>query len=79
MNHPLITQVAWRLMPTVILCSFFASFDRRTLGLATSPLQGALTLNDPAYGLGASLALLLGAGAVLFLLPRGLRAQEGSA
>lgn len=66
-------------MPTVILGYFFASFERSTLRFAEFPLQDALTLSDTAGGLGASLALLLGAGAVLFLLPPGHRAKEGAA
>ena len=79
MNHPILTKVAWRLMPTVILGYFFASFERSTLRLAEFPWHDALTLRDTAGGLGASLALLGDAGAVLFLLPPGLRAQEGAA
>ena len=84
MNHPIITKVARRLMPTVILCCFFASFDRISFSLAKFQLQDALTLSDPADGLGASLvlisgALLLGAGVVLFLQPTKLRAAEGAA
>ena len=148
MNHPIITKVAWRLMPTVIICYFFASFDRINVSFAKFQLQDPLTLIDTAYGLGASLfvisyvifevpsnmlldrfgaqkwlariiiswglataamvfvqtpgqfdplrfligagsatpalygiagALLLGAGVVLFLLPPGLRANEGAA
>ena len=79
MNHPILTKVAWRLMPTLILGYLFASFDRSTISLAEFQLQDALTVSDTAGGLGASLALLLGAGAVFFLLPPGLRAREGSA
>ena len=135
-------------MPTVIICYFFACFDRINVSFAKFQLQDALTLSDTAYGLGASLfvigyvifevpssvlfyrflarkwlariiiswavvtaavvfdqtpwqfdtlrfligagsttpalygiavALLLGAGVVLFLLPPGLRAKEGFA
>ncbi len=81
LNHPIITKVAWRLTPTVIICYFFASFDRSTLSFAKFQLQDALTLSDTACGLGARLfviagAVLLGAGAVLFLFPPGLRAEE---
>lgn len=79
MNPPLITKVGWRLMPTVIRCYLFASVDRRTLRFAQFPWQDPLTLRDTDGGLDASLALLLDAGAVLFLLPPGLRAQEGAA
>ncbi len=81
MNHPIITKVARRLMPTVILCCFFASFDRISFSLAKFQLQDALTLSD---GWGSSLfvvagALLVGASAVLFLQPMELRSAEGAA
>lgn len=84
LNHAITTKVAWRLMPTVIICYFFAYFDRIDFSFAKFQLQEGLALSDTAYGLGASLfviagALLLGAGVVLFLLPSGLRAKEGAA
>ena len=84
MNHPIITKVARRLMPTVILCCFFAYFDRISFSLAKFQLQDALTLSDPADGLAASLfvifgALLVGASVVLFLQPMELRSAEGAA
>ena len=68
-------------MPTVILCCFFASFDRISFSLAKFQLQDALTLSD---GWGSSLfvvagALLVGASAVLFLQPMELRSAEGAA
>jgi hypothetical protein len=66
-------------MPTVIRCYLLALVGRSTLRFAQFPWQDALTLRDTAGGLGASLALLGDAGAVLFLLPPGLRAQEGAA
>ena len=58
MNHPVITKVAWRLMPAVIICYFFAYFDRINVSFATFQLQDALTLSDTAYGLGASLLVI---------------------
>jgi sugar phosphate permease len=84
LNHPIITKVAWRLMPTVIICYFFACFDRANFSLAKFQLQDALTLSDTADGWGASLfviagARILGGGVVPFMLPSGLRAKEGSA
>jgi len=63
LNHPIITKVAWRLMPTIVLCYFFAYFDRINISFAKLQLQDAL---------------LLGAGVILFLLPRELRAREKS-
>lgn len=79
MNHPIIVKVARRLMPTVIICFFFAFFDRINARFAEFQLRDPLTFSDPACRLGASLALLLGAGAILFLLPPGPRAKEGAA
>ncbi|MFM9952437.1 MAG: hypothetical protein ACKVVO_00110 [Opitutaceae bacterium] len=63
MNRPIITKVAWRLTPTIVLCYFFAYFDRINISFAKLQLQDAL---------------LLGAGVILFLLPRELRAREKS-
>ncbi len=50
-------------MPTIVLCYFFAYFDRINISFAKLQLQDAL---------------LLGAGVILFLLPRELRAREKS-
>ena len=79
MNHPIITKVAWRLMPAVGICCFFAYFDRISFSLAKFQLHDALTLSDPACGLGVSLALLLGVGAILFLRPPAPQAKEEAA
>jgi hypothetical protein len=84
LNHPIITKVAWRLMPAVIICCFFAYFDRFTISFARLQLQDALTLSDTADGWGASLfviagALISGGGVVPFLLPSGLHAKEEAA
>ncbi len=84
MNHPIITKVARRLMPTVILCCFFASFDRISFSLAKFQLQAALTLSDPADWWGSSLfvvagALLVGASVVFFPLPPARCAKDGAA
>lgn len=69
MNHPVVTKVAWRLMPTVILCYLFAYFDRINISFAKFQLQDALTLSDTAYGLGASLFVI---GYVIFEVPSNL-------
>jgi MFS family permease len=66
LNHPIITKVAWRLMPTIIICYFFAYFDRINISFAKFQLQDALTLSDTAYGLGASLFVI---GYVIFEVP----------
>jgi hypothetical protein len=79
LNHSFITKVAWRLMPAVGICCFFAYFDRRASGFAKFQLHDALTLSDPACGLGVGLALLLGVGAILFLRPPASHAKEEAA
>jgi hypothetical protein len=79
LNPPIITKVASRLMPTVGISCFFAYFDRRAIGFAKFQLHDALTLSDPACGLGVSLALLLGVGAILFLRPPAPQAKEEAA
>jgi hypothetical protein len=84
LNHPIFTKLAWRLMPAVSICCFFACFDRYNISLAKFQLRDALTLGDTVDGLGASLfviagALTLGGGFVLFPLPFGLRGKEGAA
>ena len=79
MNPPIITKVAWRLMPAVSICCFFVCFDRSATDFAKFQLYAALTLSDPTCGLGASLALLLGTGAILFLLLPAPQAKEEAA
>jgi len=53
-------------MPTIVLCYFFAYFDRINISFAKFQLQDALTLSDTAYGLGASLFVI---GYVIFEVP----------
>jgi len=79
LNPPIITKVAWRLMPAIGICCFCVCFDRINARFAELQLHDALTLSDAACGLGVSLALLLGAGAILFLLPPAPRAKEAAA
>lgn len=50
-------------MPTIVIRYFFAYFERIKISFAKLQLQDAL---------------LLGAGVILFLLPRELRAREKS-
>jgi len=78
LNPPIITKVAWQLMP-IGICCFFAYFDRSATDFAKFQLHDALTLSDAACGLGVSLALLLGVGAILFLRPPAPRAKEAAA
>jgi hypothetical protein len=79
LNPPIITKVAWRLMPAIGICCFFVCFGRSATDFAKFQLHDALTLSDAACGLGVSLALLLGVGAILFLLPPAPRAKEAAA
>lgn len=60
MNHPIITKVAWRLMLTVIICFFFAFFDRLDTQFAEFQLHDSLASNDTAFRLGASLFVIGG-------------------
>ncbi|KMZ13761.1 Permease of the major facilitator superfamily [Candidatus Burkholderia humilis] len=61
----IIRKVAWRLMPLIMLCYFFAFFDRINISFAKFQMQSSLGLSDTAYGLGASLFVI---GYVLFEL-----------
>jgi MFS family permease len=62
----LITKVAWRLMPLIMVCYLFAFFDRINISFAKFQLQTDLSLSDTAYGLGAGLFVV---GYVLFEVP----------
>ena len=68
-NDALIRKVAWRLMPLIMVCYLFAFFDRINISFARFQLQGALSLSDTAYGLGASLFVI---GYVIFEVPGNL-------
>jgi MFS family permease len=60
------SKIAWRLMPLIIVCYFFAFFDRVNISFAKSALQTDLGLSNTAYGFGASLFV---AGYVLMEVP----------
>ena len=68
-NDALVRKVAWRLMPLIMVCYLFAFFDRINISFAKFQLQGALSLSDTAYGLGASLFVI---GYVIFEVPSNL-------
>lgn len=61
-----VRKVAWRLMPLIMVCDFFAFFDRINISFAKFPLQRDLALSNTAYGLGASLFVV---GYVVFEVP----------
>lgn len=64
-----IRKIAWRLMPLIIVCYFFAFFDRINISFAKTALQTDLGLSNAAYGFGASLFVV---GYVLFEVPSNL-------
>ncbi|PAW65835.1 MAG: hypothetical protein B9S34_09625 [Opitutia bacterium Tous-C1TDCM] len=83
MHHPIITKVAWKLLPAAITCGSFSHIGcaGSEFGLAGFRLQPAPILGDAVLGSGASLSEV---GCVIFgvpgnLLAPGLRAQEGCA
>lgn len=65
-ERKLISKVAWRLMPLIMICYLFAFFDRINISFAKFQLQADLSLSDTAYGLGAGLFVV---GYVLFEVP----------
>jgi sugar phosphate permease len=65
-KDPLIQRVQWRLMPLIMLCYFFAFFDRINIGFVKTQLQLDLHLSNAAYGVGASLFVV---GYVLLEVP----------
>src|SRR3569833_1805137 len=65
-EQKVITKIAWRLMPLIIVCYFFAFFDRVNISFAKAALQADLNLSNTAYGFGASLFVV---GYVLLEVP----------
>jgi len=65
-EHLVIRKIAWRLMPLIIVCYFFAFFDRVNISFAKAALQADLGLSNTAYGFGASLFVV---GYVLLEVP----------
>jgi MFS family permease len=65
-EQQVISKIAWRLMPLIIVCYFFAFFDRVNISFAKSALQADLGLSNTAYGFGASLFVV---GYVLMEVP----------
>lgn len=65
-NLPIVRKAIFRLMPLIVICYFFAFFDRINIGFAKAALQADLGLSNTAYGLGASLFTI---GYVLFEVP----------
>jgi len=58
-EQQVVGKIAWRLMPLIIVCYFFAFFDRVNISFAKAPLQADLGLSNTAYGFGASLFVRL--------------------
>ncbi|OAE98584.1 MFS transporter permease [Bradyrhizobium centrolobii] len=65
-EQKVIRRIAWRLMPLIIVCYFFAFFDRVNISFAKAALQADLGLSNTAYGFGASLFVV---GYVLLEVP----------
>jgi MFS family permease len=65
-EQKVISKIAWRLMPLIILCYFFAFFDRVNISFAKAELQADLGLSNTAYGFGAGLFVV---GYVLLEVP----------
>ncbi len=65
-DRALMRKVSLRFMPLIMICYFFAFFDRINVGFAKAALQTDLGLSNTAYGLGASLFVI---GYVIFEVP----------
>ncbi|TXD57343.1 MFS transporter [Ralstonia sp. TCR112] len=65
----IVSKIAWRVMPLIMVCYLFAFFDRINISFAKFSLQTDLGLSDTAYGLGAGLFVV---GYVLFEVPSNL-------
>ena len=65
----IVSKIAWRIMPLIMVCYLFAFFDRINISFAKFSLQADLGLSDTAYGLGAGLFVV---GYVLFEVPSNL-------
>jgi MFS family permease len=65
-EQQVVSKIAWRLMPLIIVCYFFAFFDRVNISFAKAALQADLGLSNTAYGFGASLFVV---GYVLMEVP----------
>jgi D-galactonate transporter len=65
----IVSKIAWRVMPLIMVCYLFAFFDRINISFAKFSLQADLGLSDTAYGLGAGLFVV---GYVLFEVPSNL-------
>ncbi len=65
-DSPLVRKVVWRLMPLIMVCYFFAFFDRINIGFAKAALTVDLGISNTAYGVGAALFTI---GYVIFEVP----------
>lgn len=60
------TKIAWRIIPVLMLCYFFAYLDRVNVGFAKLQMLNDLKFSETAYGLGAGLFFI---GYLLFEVP----------
>lgn len=68
-GQALIRKITWRLMPLIIICFFFAFFDRINISFVKFQLESELVFGNSVYGLGASLFVV---GYVIFEVPSNL-------
>jgi MFS family permease len=61
-----VTKIAWRLMPLLIIMFLIAFIDRQNVGFAKLQMVHALEMSEASYGLGASLFFI---GYLLFEVP----------
>ncbi len=68
-ENAIVRKVAWRLMPLIMICYMFAFFDRINISFAKFQLQSDLGFSNVAYGLGASMFVVV---YVIFEVPSNL-------
>ncbi|TXM96932.1 MFS transporter [Methylobacterium sp. WL64] len=66
-------KVAWRIIPIMAICYFFAFLDRINVGMAALTMNESIGLSAVAYGLGASMFFV---GYVLFEVPSNIAMQK---
>src|SRR6516225_4467867 len=65
-EQAVVSKIAWRLMPLLIVMFLIAFIDRQNVGFAKLQMVQALGMTEAAYGLGASLFFI---GYLLFEVP----------
>lgn len=65
----LYSKVAWKILPILIVCYFFAYLDRVNVGFAKLQMLGDIGMSEAAYGLGAGMFFI---GYLVFEVPSNL-------